>query len=344
MKNYVSRIRELGNNGQINIATYQARKIADQKIHQQLMQGLMKKAGKNAIDLEVIMGELGKRLFSKFIPLAAIPINYLQKHFGLKTMDYSYRAIHATLAATGDSLTASEFSTIEHLVVSKVKVSDYKGVRQGIYYTLADGRKVRKFKSETGINYELVSTIPANRHKPKEPEKSWLEKAADGVKDTFVKAGEFGATAVKETADFLILDDVKTVMDPEASTIDRVISGASIIPAGKVLKLIKAGGTIKFANKGKHTAKRLISRYSNPQNRPKYGKGQVEKVWGDAQDIDGKVYDPNTGEELFWNKSKTRAGQWDMGHTPENKYSKWHKKYIEGELTKEEFLKWYREP
>jgi toxin YxiD len=257
MKNYVSRIRELGNNGQINIATYQARKIADQKIHQQLMQGLMKKAGKNAIDFRSHHGELGKRLFSKFIPLAAIPINYLQKHFGLKTMDYSYRAIHATLAATGDSLTANEFSTIEHLVVSKVKVSDYKGVRQGTYYTLADGRIVRKFKSETGVNYELVSTIPANRHKPKELEKSWLEKAADGVKDTFVKAGEFGATAVKETADFLILDDVNTILDSEASKKERIIAGASIIPHGKVLKLIKAGGTIKFANKGKNTAKKV---------------------------------------------------------------------------------------
>ncbi|WP_216482392.1 T7SS effector LXG polymorphic toxin [Virgibacillus proomii] len=58
MKGYVSQIRELGNSGQINIATCQARKIADQKIHQKLMQGLVKKAGKNAIDLEVIMGEL----------------------------------------------------------------------------------------------------------------------------------------------------------------------------------------------------------------------------------------------------------------------------------------------
>ncbi|MBU5267101.1 hypothetical protein [Virgibacillus proomii] len=103
-------------------------------------------------------------------------------------MNYSYRAMHAILAATGDSLTASEFSTIEHLVVSKVKVSDYKGIRQGIYYTLADGRKVRKFKSETGINYELVNTIPANRHKPMDPEKSWLEKAADGVKRYICKS------------------------------------------------------------------------------------------------------------------------------------------------------------
>lgn len=58
----------------------------------------------------------------------------------------------------------------------------------------------------------------------------------------------------------------------------------------------------------------------------------------------GRVYDPNTGEELFWDKSKPRAGQWDMGHTPENKYSVWHKKYIKGEITKEEFLNWYRNP
>ncbi|MFU0790799.1 hypothetical protein [Virgibacillus proomii] len=70
------------------------------------------------------------------------------------------------------------------------------------------------------------------------------------MKDTIVIVGEFGAMAVKETAEFLILDDVKTVMDPEDSTVDRVISGASIIPAGKSLKLIKAGGSMfKFANK-----------------------------------------------------------------------------------------------
>ncbi|WP_257988622.1 GH-E family nuclease, partial [Bacillus sp. V33-4] len=84
--------------------------------------------------------------------------------------------------------------------------------------------------------------------------------------------------------------------------------------------------------------------YSNPNRRPNYGKGQVDIVWENAKDIDGKVYDPNTGEELFWDKSKSRAGQWDMGHTPENKYSNWHEKYIKGEITKEEFLDWYRNP
>ncbi len=84
--------------------------------------------------------------------------------------------------------------------------------------------------------------------------------------------------------------------------------------------------------------------YSNPKMRPKYGKNQVKDVWNSAKDIDGKVYDPNTGEELSWDTSKSRAGQWDMGHTPENKYSEWHKKYIDGEITKKEFLEWYRNP
>ncbi|ADZ20690.1 conserved hypothetical protein [Clostridium acetobutylicum EA 2018] len=84
--------------------------------------------------------------------------------------------------------------------------------------------------------------------------------------------------------------------------------------------------------------------YSNPKMRPKYGKNQVKDVWNSAKDIDGKVYDPNTGEELSWDTSKSRAGQWDMGHIPENKYSEWHKKYIDGEITKKEFLEWYRNP
>ena len=39
-------------------------------------------------------------------------------------------------------------------------------------------------------------------------------------------------------------------------------------------------------------------------------------------------------EELFWDKSKSRAGQWDMGHTQQNKYSKWHKDYLDGKKYK----------
>ncbi|WP_246066797.1 HNH/ENDO VII family nuclease [Paenibacillus koleovorans] len=59
--------------------------------------------------------------------------------------------------------------------------------------------------------------------------------------------------------------------------------------------------------------------YSNSSNRPKYGTGQVDEVWQNAKDANGKVYDPNAGEELFWDPTKLRAGQWDMGHVPEYK-------------------------
>jgi hypothetical protein len=33
-----------------------------------------------------------------------------------------------------------------------------------------------------------------------------------------------------------------------------------------------------------------------------------------------------------------------MGHIPGEKYSDMHKKYMDGVITKEEFLEWYRDP
>ncbi|QTY18344.1 hypothetical protein KBP50_00145 [Virgibacillus pantothenticus] len=164
MKNYISQIRELGNNGKLRIGSYQARQLDDQKFHKELVAGIENKAVRNAIGLEAVLGEAGKLLLSRYTRFAAIPIQYLQKHFGLKTMDYSYRAIHAAVAASGDRLTTGEFTTIEHQVVSKVKVSDYKKEWHGVYYTLIDGRKVREFKESDGsVTYELVSSIPDDR-------------------------------------------------------------------------------------------------------------------------------------------------------------------------------------
>ncbi|GIP61990.1 ribonuclease YxiD [Virgibacillus pantothenticus] len=251
MKNYISQIRELGNNGKIRIGSYQARQLDDQKFHKELVAGIENKAVRNAIGLEAVLGEAGKLLLSRYIRFAAIPIRYLQKHFGLKTMDYSYRAMHAAVAASGDRLTTGEFSTIEHQVISAVEVSDYKKVRQGTYYTLVDGRIVRKYQSESGsVEYELVDTIPENRWRPKKPEKNWLERSMDDAK-------EMGGKIAKEAFDFLIWDDAKTLMDPRASQQEKDIAAASLMPHGRVFKLFKAGGVIKFANKGKHTAKKV---------------------------------------------------------------------------------------
>ncbi|WP_366782463.1 HNH/ENDO VII family nuclease [uncultured Clostridium sp.] len=80
------------------------------------------------------------------------------------------------------------------------------------------------------------------------------------------------------------------------------------------------------------------------KNRPSYRKGQVDEVWENAKDtLTGKVYDP-TGKEITWDKTKPRNGQWDMGHIPGEKYSEMHKLYMDGTITKKEFLEWYKNP
>ncbi|CAM3584287.1 MULTISPECIES: polymorphic toxin-type HINT domain-containing protein [Saccharibacillus] len=77
----------------------------------------------------------------------------------------------------------------------------------------------------------------------------WLQNTWSAVK-----------TGVKETADFLVIDDIKTLTSSQSSTIDKVIAAASLIPAGKVIKggkLFvevaqagdKAAGAVKAANK-----------------------------------------------------------------------------------------------
>ena len=79
-------------------------------------------------------------------------------------------------------------------------------------------------------------------------------------------------------------------------------------------------------------------------SRPAYGKDQIDEVWENAKDpVTGKVYDPS-GKEITWDPSKPRNGQWDMGHIPGEKYHDMHTKYMNGEITKEQFLEWYRDP
>nr|WP_224749798.1 HNH/ENDO VII family nuclease [Polycladospora coralii] len=79
-------------------------------------------------------------------------------------------------------------------------------------------------------------------------------------------------------------------------------------------------------------------------NRPAYARGQVEYVWQSAKDQNGRVFDSNTGQELFWDKTKARKGQWDMGHIPGQKYSDMRDAYGKGLLTADEFRAWYRNP
>ena len=82
--------------------------------------------------------------------------------------------------------------------------------------------------------------------------------------------------------------------------------------------------------------------YTN--SRPSYDKGQVDEVWNNAKDpATSKVYDP-TGVEIKWDPTKPRNGQWDMGHIPGEKYSDMQKLYMDGTISKQEFLEWYKNP
>jgi hypothetical protein len=56
------------------------------------------------------------------------------------------------------------------------------------------------------------------------------------------------------------------------------------------------------------------------------------------------VYDPNTQQELFWDRDAPRRDQWDMGHRPGEEYGRLHKKYMEGEITLEELKAAVRDP
>jgi hypothetical protein len=53
------------------------------------------------------------------------------------------------------------------------------------------------------------------------------------------------------------------------------------------------------------------------------------------------VYDPNTGELLTWDKSKSRYQQWHMGHKPGHEYRDLLQKLRRGEITEKQFKQEY---
>ncbi|WP_200416166.1 T7SS effector LXG polymorphic toxin [Virgibacillus salexigens] len=164
MQRYVSKLNQVVIHGEISIPTYRARSITRYNFHLELLSDLRKKAGTSAIAPEVLMGIVGKQLLSQFTPLAGVVGTYLQQAFDVKTLDYSMRAIRAITAASEDVLTKGEFVTLKDQIVSDVEITDYKGEWQGVYYTLADDRKIRAFENAEGtVCYELVSAIPENR-------------------------------------------------------------------------------------------------------------------------------------------------------------------------------------
>ena len=114
--------------------------------------------------------------------------------------------------------------------------------------------------------------------------------------------------------------------------------------------------------------------YAN--ERPKYAKNQIEKVWrlSRAEQLaeirKGTLNLPKPGRNQLWVKTvddipngpdihidakgnkwrkitwnpKSTTRDWDMGHIPKAKYSELRDKYLSGNITKEKFLTEYRNP
>jgi len=89
-------------------------------------------------------------------------------------------------------------------------------------------------------------------------------------------------------------------------------------------------------------AERVPLPYST--SRPPYGPSQVEAVWENAKNPSGRVFDPYTREELFWDKTQPRNGQWDMGHVPDMRYRDYHSRYMNGSISRDEFLGIHQDP
>ena len=116
-------------------------------------------------------------------------------------------------------------------------------------------------------------------------------------------------------------------------------TGAGLSAASMVPILGWGSGLTKIGNKLDNLR---IRKYL--KGRPSYSPGQVEAVWDAAKNADGRVLDPDTGVELFWDKTKPRNGQWDMGHQEDIPYRKYHKQYLNGEISLEELKRIHRDP
>ncbi|MDK7750738.1 HNH/ENDO VII family nuclease [Brevibacterium sp. UMB10442] len=110
--------------------------------------------------------------------------------------------------------------------------------------------------------------------------------------------------------------------------------------------------------------------YSNSKRRPSYADGQVEEVWKQSRDKqleeikNGKLKPDENGfvpkklekDEIYvkdiddnwrsvkWKPGQNRGGKWDMGHKTGHEFRKTHSDYMNGNISKDEFLKEYTDP
>lgn len=79
-------------------------------------------------------------------------------------------------------------------------------------------------------------------------------------------------------------------------------------------------------------------------SRPGYRAGIDEQVFNASRRADGKVYDPESGAEIVWTPGQPRRDVWSMGHRPGYEYRHLHRAYMEGRISKQQFLDYFNDP
>ncbi|WP_236686938.1 HNH/ENDO VII family nuclease, partial [Ornithinibacillus contaminans] len=201
--------------------------------------------------------------------------------------------------------------------------------RNSSYATLAS------YKTGSSMKNSIKPTVA----KP-EPKKKGL----------FSKVGGF----LKDAADFLFMDDIRTLADPNASVLDKSIAFISLIPNpfGKAVKGVKLGvdaatslgrkaDDVKAVVKGLEKAggtkgtDKIDKTYSRPSG---YRKGVRDEAWEKAKGADGEVRDPVNGKKM------DKEEPWDMGHKPGYEFRKHQKSAQERGISRKQFLDEHNNP
>ncbi|MEK4243980.1 GH-E family nuclease [Psychrobacillus sp. FSL K6-2684] len=215
------------------------------------------------------------------------------------------------------------------------------------YHIYDNGLIVKEFQTNESapIQYEIVSKVEeAQANKPKD--KNFFE----------------------ATADFLFMDDFRTLTDPNASFLDKGIAAASLIPL-PVGKAVKGGATAvkaidnaidasKAADKVGDASKIVDKlppiengpyiKNGKPRGRPQLsGDKKIEferNVYENNVGPDGILRDPNTMEVLDWKPGLPRKGAVDFGHRQGYEYHPMFEKYRNREITLEELKEFQFNP
>lgn len=121
-----------------------------------------------------------------------------------------------------DNLLSKCRSLLEQLKKFDILFSALSGIFQGLFLPPIQGNILKE------IFIPLFVTWAGFPRMVRSPGSMFVKKTKQAV-DTTVKADN-------EVLDFLVVDDINTILDPNSSTFDKTLAASNFIPVGKVIK------------------------------------------------------------------------------------------------------------